>query len=659
MAKVPLREHLGLARPTQAPKAGHHSEIFMDVLSTAYKSIAETSQRKLNFRGGENTDELVNFDTFAFNSSLIRSVILSLQNLLQFNSLDPCPVIVLPETSQGIIKKVEAILQTGTCVIRDRDEAQEVLEVANILGLPISMLVPENRSGLDTSSPIIFSNVKVKTEIPNPEPEVTNLFQPRSSFRTASGTTSTSNIATSEVQCVQPNPVPPNMIQGYKCAICKKPGGNVLTGNKKDTIFQKEIQLEAHYIGQHFTEEIGKHIKDTDTCGICGKIVGKGRLPLHIGLIHKKIKSILKAAKLNVEPIFIPRAAEGRGSFSTGKVQISSKKISSPKMRKPLALTHVPISSPEPSQITPTTESQNSPPAENDNILPSKTNISLTPVTNPTKLKSATPSVVKPTCPVVSTPPGKTGHLKGGPRKTPPGSGKKTSLSKPTLPVHLTTTMSKDALPPSTPTRSGASLPEGSAPSGEKGRSPGGHVTPDDMSRRYSILSNCETPHNAMDPVDEFLTKWDEKPGRGSNKKPLTRKNCNYDLKCEVCGKAQKTSLALEIHTISHYKENLEAKVNCFMTEDNRCKICGDCFKTKNWLINHLGSKHGYINEVLVDQGFAVLPCPVNSSGYSASKQQQLVRIKTERKGPLEEEAKELDGLRDQLMKDTGTACLG
>ena len=458
---------------------------------------------------------------------------------------------------------------------------------------------------------------------------------------------------------MQPNPGPPNMIQGYKCAICKKSGGNVLTGNKKDTIFQKEIQLEAHYIGQHFTEEIGKHIKDTDTCGICGKIVGKGRLPLHIGLIHKKIKSILKAAKLDVEPIFIPRATEGRGLFSTGKVQISSKKISSPKMRKPLALTHVPISSPEPSQITPTTESENSPPAESDNIPPSRTNTSLTPVTNPTKLKSATPSVVKPTCPVVSTPPGKTGHLKGGPRKTPPGSGKKTSLSKPTLPVHLTTTMSKDALPPSTPTRSGASLPEGSAPSGEKGRSPGGHVTPDDMSRRYSILSNCETPHNAMDPVDEFLTKWDEKPGRGSNKKPLTRKNCNYDLKCEVCGKAQKTSLALEIHTISHYKENLEAKVDCFMTEDNRCKICGDCFKTKNWLINHLGSKHGYINEVLVDQGFAVLPCPVNSSGYSASKQQQLVRIKTERKGPLEEEAKELDGLRDQLMKDTGTACLG
>jgi len=651
MAKV----HLGPSRPTQAITAGHHSEIFMDVLSTAYKSIAETSQRKLIFRGRENADELVNFDTLAFNSSFIRSITLSLPNLPQLNSLDPCPVIVLPETSQGIIKKVEAILQTGTCIIRDRVEAQEVLEVANILGLPISMLVPENRSGLDTSSPIIFSNVKVKTEIPNPEPEVTNLLQPRFSFRTVKCTTSTSNSATSEVSCVQPNPGPPNMIQGYKCAICKKPGGNVLTGNKKDTIFQKEIQLEAHYIGQHFTEEIGKHIKDTDTCGICGKIVPKGRLPLHIGLIHKKIKSILRAAKLDVEPILIPRATEEGALSPTKKI----KKISSPKMRRPLALTHVPSSSPEPSQITPTTESENSPPTrtKSDNIPPSsKTNTSLAPITNPTNLKSAAPSVVKPTCPVVSTPPGKTGHLKEGPRKTPPESGKKTSLSKPTLPVHLTKTMSKDALPPSTPKQSEASLPEGSALSGEKSVLPGGHVTPDDRSRRHSILSNCDTPHNAMDPVDEFLTKWDGKPGRGSNKKPLTRKNCNYDLKCEVCGTAQKTSLALEIHTIGHFKESLEAKVKHFMTDDKRCKICGDCFKTKNWLINHLGSKHGYINEVLVDQGFAVLPCPVNSSGYSASKQQQLVRIKTERKGPLEDEAKEQDGLRDQLMKDTGAA---
>lgn len=168
-------------------------------------------------------------------------------------------------------------------------------------------------------------------------------------------------------------------------------------------------------------------------------------------------------------------------------------------------------------------------------------------------------------------------------------------------------------------------------------------------------MSNCETPINAMEPVDEFLTKvGDSKPGEGSHKKPLTPRNCNFDLTCEVCGKAQKTPLSLETHIIAHFKADLEANVRGYITEDNKCKICGDSFKTKNWLINHLGSKHGYINKVLSDQGFAVLPCHVNSSGYTASKQKQLVKIKTERKEPTEEEAGPLDNLRDELMKETG-----
>ena len=593
---------------------------------------------------------MVNFDTFAFNSSLIRSITLSLNNLLQFNSLDPCPVILLPEISTGIIGKVEAILQTGTCSIRDRVEAQEVLEVSNLLGLPISMLVPENRSGVDTSSPIILSNAKVKTEIPNPDPEE-NLFRPRSSFRTDNGTASISNSASSEARCVEPDPEPSNMVKGYKCAICKRPGGNVPSVNKKETIFQTEMQLEAHYIGQHFKEEIGKHVKDKDTCGICGKNIANGRLHLHIGLIHKKIKSILRTAKISVQPTFIRGAPVTKPLSKPSPIVIPT--IISPKIRKPLALTYVPTFSPKPSQIVvSTTESENSPPAKSDNIAPSP-KTSLTPISTPKRPLPVTASVGNSTCPVVSTPPGKMGYLKGSPRKTPQGSGKKTQLSKPTLPVHLTTTMSKDGLPPSTPKRLGMSPPGGSGLLGEKRMSPGvGQVTPDNMSRRFSIQSNCETPDNVVNPVDEFMTKWDSKPERGSNKKPLTTKNCNFDLTCEVCGEIQKTFHAMDIHIIGHYKEDLEAKVSCHMTENNECKICGDAFKGKSWLVNHLGSKHGYINEVLGDKGFAVLPCPVNSK-YSASKQKQLVKIKKERKRPFEEKAKELDDLRDQLMKDT------
>lgn len=257
------------------------------------------------------------------------------------------------------------------------------------------MLVPENRSGVDTSSPILLSNAKVKTEIPDPDPEETNLFRPHSSFRTDNGT-AMANSASTEARCVEPNPEPPNMVKVYKCAICKRPGGNVPSVKTKDTIFQTEIQLEAHYIGQHFKEEIGKHAKDKDTCGICGKIVTKGRLHLHIGLAHKKIKSILRNAKISVEPTFMRGAAE-RGELTPTKNTKSPFKTnstfkmknpltpvtkpspkaspiviptnsSSQKKRKPLALTYVPTSSPKPSQIVvPTTESENSPSVKSNN----------------------------------------------------------------------------------------------------------------------------------------------------------------------------------------------------------------------------------------------------------------------------------------------------
>ena len=611
--------------------------------------------------------ELVNFDTFAFNSCFIRSITLSLQNLLQFDSLDPCPVIFLPETSPGIIKKVEAILQTGTCDIRDRKEAQEVLEVANLLRLPISMLVPENESCMDTSSPIVFSGFKVKTE-----PDVPNQSHTPSS---SNDTATISNEAATE---------PQTMVKGYKCAICKKPGGNVSTSRKKDTIFHKEIQLEAHYIGQHFKKEIENHIKDHETCGICGKNVTNGRLPLHIGLIHHKIKSILKAANIAVEASYFPGVAQGS---SPNKSNASPPKTkSSPRLSNPHAL--VRISSTQPftpsaavktmppaigkisSTETVISQSPNKPPNTDSSIRTSgimprspmvssptptarATKSKEVPLRSPEGLGKATPtkpksmrcSPMKPISPVVSTPPTKAAQAKGGPRRGQGGSAKKT-LPKPTLPVHLRTAMTKDV--PSTPKRTGAI---------ERLVTPlVGNVTPDNRSKRDSILSNFDSPEDFMQPLDEFVTKGsNSKPDKRSNKKPLTSLNCNYDLTCEVCAKDQKTALALEIHTIAHFKEDLETKVRCYMTDDNKCTICGDAFKTKNWLITHLGSKHGYINMVLVDKGFSVLPCTVNSSGYTASKQQQLVKIKTERKEPMEQEAVQPDDMRDELMRDTGT----
>ena len=154
-------------------------------------------------------------------------------------------------------------------------------------------------------------------------------------------------------------------------------------------------------------------------------------------------------------------------------------------------------------------------------------------------------------------------------------------------------------------------------------------------------MSNCGTPSEIGVPVDEFLTKvGDARPEKRSRKNPLTTSSkngpsfspsCNYELTCEVCGKAYRTALSMDTHVCSHFKDDLTAKVSCYMTEDNECKICGDSYKTKSGLIYHLGSKHGGINKVLIDKDFSVLPCRLNNSGYTDSKQKQLVKIKAER----------------------------
>ena len=80
----------------------------------------------------------VNFDIFAFNSKFICNIALSLQNVLNLNSTDPCPVILLPETSPGVIRQVDYMLQTGSCIIWREEEGLKILEVADMLGLPIS-----------------------------------------------------------------------------------------------------------------------------------------------------------------------------------------------------------------------------------------------------------------------------------------------------------------------------------------------------------------------------------------------------------------------------------------------------------------------------------------------------------------------------------------
>ena len=66
-------------------------------------------------------------------------------------------------------------------------------------------------------------------------------------------------------------------------------------------------------------------------------------------------------------------------------------------------------------------------------------------------------------------------------------------------------------------------------------------VTHDKRPRRDSIESNFGTPEIQVTPLDEFMTKGgDSRPERRNHNKPLTPTSCNYDLRCELCGKSYK-----------------------------------------------------------------------------------------------------------------------
>jgi len=126
--------------------------------------------------------------------------------------------------------------------------------------------------------------------------------------------------------------------------------------------------------------------------------------------------------------------------------------------------------------------------------------------------------------------------------------------------------------------------------------------------------------------------------------------NCNYELKCEVCLKEFKFFNQLETHMVKHFSKDVEAIVVDYMN-GNECKLCGDSFKHKGHLISHLGCKHGYINDVLREKNFSVLPCAVNNT-YSASKQKTLARIKKEREEKNSEGNPSTDELRRELMME-------
>jgi len=107
----------------------------------------------------------------------------------------------------------------------------------------------------------------------------------------------------------------------------------------------------------------------------------------------------------------------------------------------------------------------------------------------------------------------------------------------------------------------------------------------------------------------------------------------NYTTTCELCQKENKTLQALYSHVIVHIRVELERKVKDLMDmEGLQCKMCDQSFKGKAPLLNHIGCKHGKVNDILKEKGYSVLPCLLATNGNSGAEMQaNLVRIKKER----------------------------
>ena len=159
-------------------------------------------------------------------------------------------------------------------------------------------------------------------------------------------------------------------------------------------------------------------------------------------------------------------------------------------------------------------------------------------------------------------------------------------------------------------------------------------------------------------PVERTLTEQVARKAP-KTKIPTNMKSpqCNFSLKCEVCDIETKTLSALYSHYASHFNVDLEKK--CGALRDNlRCLVCGQSFKSRHYLKNHIGVKHGKINDILAEEGFKVLPCPVHvmEGKKWEEMQRSLTAIKKEKEEESQssniQEANQIDEITSSLIAD-------
>jgi len=118
--------------------------------------------------------------------------------------------------------------------------------------------------------------------------------------------------------------------------------------------------------------------------------------------------------------------------------------------------------------------------------------------------------------------------------------------------------------------------------------------------------------------------------------------SCNYDLECEVCSQKQRSIQLLEQHCCRHFMKELQEQYASLM-DGLRCTLCNNVFKQKHSLLLHIGCKHGKVNDILKQKGFAALPCPVNATN-NAAMQKQLIQIKKEKTESVKDEGVDQKG---------------
>jgi len=170
-----------------------------------------------------------------------------------------------------------------------------------------------------------------------------------------------------------------------------------------------------------------------------------------------------------------------------------------------------------------------------------------------------------------------------------------------------------------------------------------GPVTPKGSQADFSFASSGKgenTPTSLNISLDSKRTGGADSPG------------CNFSLECEVCKTQAKTLSTLYSHCASHFHKRVEEKHTDLM-QGLKCLLCGFTFKSKYLLTNHIGCKHGKINDILVEKGYKVLPCPINGAKQDEI-QRSMISIKKER---LEGDASWMEGrLTDECVPETPPA---